>query len=140
MATYEDEIEEVGEGVDHRDQEQGQQARDADLHPSTKIHPYRHGMDGIRGGETKSDPELKLTISSDRSAAAGWIDLPPPLVARSSSSRCGRGWNGMEVAADPDVRAWPLGWVGGWGGRPDLSWRLLSVAGPHHFGPTEKAH
>jgi hypothetical protein len=29
--TYEDEVEEVGEGVDHRDQEEGQQARDANL-------------------------------------------------------------------------------------------------------------
>jgi hypothetical protein len=53
MVTYEDEIEEVGEGVDHRDQEQGQQARDADLHPSTN--PSISSRNGIRGDETKSD-------------------------------------------------------------------------------------
>jgi hypothetical protein len=33
MVTYEDEIEEVGEGVDRRDQEQGQQATQTYIHP-----------------------------------------------------------------------------------------------------------
>jgi hypothetical protein len=80
MATYEDEIEEVGEGVDHRDQEQGQQARDADLHPSTKIHPYRHGVE-FAGGETKSDPAEAHHIV--RSVGGGGVDRSASSARRS---------------------------------------------------------
>ena len=73
---YDDEVDEVREGVDHRDQEERQQARDAYLakhiHHDVSIAPGSAG----RGGEGRGRTE-HLTISSDRigSEAGGWIGL-----------------------------------------------------------------
>ena len=73
--TYEDEVEEVGEGVDHRDQEEGQQARDANL--TKRIHDKvraRICARAIRLEET-GRRGTKLTISSDRPAGSRMLAL-----------------------------------------------------------------
>jgi hypothetical protein len=84
MVTYEDKIKEVGEGVDHRDQEQGQQAREADLHPSTN--PSISSRMEFAGTKRRAI-QLKLTISSDRSATRS--QAPASTSSRRASSSPG---------------------------------------------------
>lgn len=77
---YDDEVDEVREGVDHRDQEERQQARDADLakhiHRDVSMAPGSAGRGGEeRGGEGRTE---RLTISSEQ--IGSWrMDQPPCL-------------------------------------------------------------
>jgi len=91
MGTYEDEVEEVGEGVDHRDQEEGQQARDANLtkriHDKVRARICGRNSRAIRLEET-GRRGTKLTMSPDRSAA-GCLMLALALLVYSSGSRSG---------------------------------------------------
>ena len=73
---YNDEVDEVREGVDHRDQEERQQARDAYLakhvHHDVSIAPGSAG----RGGEGRGEGELSASpYRRIGSEAGGWIGL-----------------------------------------------------------------
>ena len=103
---YDDEVDEVREGVDHRDQEERQQARDAYLakhiHHDVSIAPGSAG----RGGEGRGEGELSTSpyrrIGSDRKLEDGSASLsltlllaPIRLLAPPRHSRRGA------VVADP---------------------------------------
>jgi len=106
MGTYEDEVEEVGEGVDHRDEEEEQQARDANL--TKRIHDKvraRICARAIRLEET-GRRGTKLTMSPDRSAA-GCLMLALALLVYSSGRR--------SVVRVMALRC-------GWEGRPERRW------------------
>lgn len=75
MGRYEDEVEEQGEGVDDGDQEEGKQAREANLYMEHRSNHDVSSVISTRGGSRHNNNQIRAKVAGKINQDASKIEL-----------------------------------------------------------------